>query len=79
MTDQGIFSYPGNDTFLVGAVPGVMKKYDELKKNQVLPFYIVSAISWLTEKERGPNDPAMDATKYPMVSFSFKGEVITYI
>ena len=54
-------------------------KYDIAKQKEPLPIVNIWAINELDKDQKGPADPYNDATKYPMISFNIKGEVITYI
>ena len=52
LSKQGIYSYPGNDKFLIG--PGVkfMQAKDEAMKKAIQPTNIKFALNMLGEKDR---------------------------
>ena len=39
--EEGMFYYPGNETFLVGAIPRLAPKYEEEMKERVLPPLLI--------------------------------------
>ena len=38
---QGMFYYPGNETFIVGAIPKLAPKYEKEMKERVLPPMLI--------------------------------------
>ena len=78
---QGIVSYPGNDTFLLGPMINLQPQYVKEQEGGkvVLPNIIIWAFEKICEKTRQPGDPKNDATKNRMIAFNFLGNVVTYI
>ena len=84
LSQQGIFSYPGNDTFLVGPALAIGPEYEEKQKEKVLPSVMVYAFNKLKllsgkHSDSKPGDPEFDASKYPMIVYNLVAQVMTYV
>ena len=79
--EQGIESYPGNETFLVGSTLKNRSIYKELvKKGPVLPNFVTWQQNLLDCKDReGPHEPPLSAKKHPMVAYKLLQMVVTYV
>lgn len=69
LVSQGMFDYPGNDTFLLGSALDTEAEFQKrLAKGELVPHRIIFMLNLLGEKEWTPGTPKFDATKYPMVN-----------
>ena len=69
LVSQGVFDYPGNETFLFGSAMSADAEFQKrLAKGEIMPHRALFGLNLLGEKEWSPGKPKFDASKYPMVS-----------
>ena len=74
LSAQGIFSYPGNGTFLVGPTIHIENEYQKrLATKEPIPVRLAFGLNLLSEGDRAPGEPPFNAEKYPMVCQSVLG------
>ena len=78
---MGIPAYPGCENFLVGPGLEIQAEYDKRAKTEVLRSFAFFAFEYLLEpdKKHGPLDVKFDASKYPILTFVFLGNVTNVI
>ncbi len=77
---QGVYNYPGNDTFLVGPMVNVEDEWvKRVAEGQKLSQRFQFGLELLTEKEQTPDTPKWDSARYPAVAQIMIGKVMSII
>ena len=77
---QGIHSYPGNNTFLVGPVATVENEWQKrVAEGKRVSLRILFGLELLTEKDQTPDIPKWNSSRFPVVAQIMIGKVFTFI
>ena len=77
---QGIKSYPGNDTFLVGPVATVENEWQKrVAEGKRLSQRLLFGLELLTEKDQTPDLPKWNSSRFPAVAQIMIGKVFTFL
>ena len=77
---QGIHSYPGNDTFLVGPVATVENEWQKrVAEGKRVSLRILFGLELLTEKDEAPGIPKWNSSRFPVVAQIMIGKIFTFI